>query len=75
MIHPPSQGEDKYTFVEDIVNPQSVTILIKGLPQLVTVTHYEPLVVPVSTFAILLGFITFTSLSLFSTVQNELRVP
>lgn len=24
------QGEDKYTFIEDVVNTQSVTILIKG---------------------------------------------
>ncbi len=24
------QGEDKYTFIEDVTNPQSVTILIKG---------------------------------------------
>lgn len=25
-----SQGEDKYTFVEEVKNPRSVTILIKG---------------------------------------------
>ena len=24
------QGEDKYTFIEDVDNPESVTILIKG---------------------------------------------
>lgn len=24
------QGEEKYTFVENVINPQSVTILIKG---------------------------------------------
>ena len=26
-----SQGEEKYTFIEEIKNPQSVTILIKGM--------------------------------------------
>lgn len=25
------QGEDKYTFIEEVENPRSVTILIKGL--------------------------------------------
>ena len=27
---PSFQGEDKFTFVEDVKNPHSVTILIKG---------------------------------------------
>lgn len=33
-----SQGEDKYTFVEDCRNPRSVTILIKG-PNKYTLTQ------------------------------------
>lgn len=28
--HTHTQGEDKYTFVEDVSTPRSVTILVKG---------------------------------------------
>ena len=34
------QGEDKYTFIEDLKNPRSVTILIKG-PNKFTLTQIK----------------------------------
>lgn len=30
LVYEQTLGEEKYTFVEDVVNPKSVTILIKG---------------------------------------------